>query len=105
MKEIRKIRSVVFQILEEDESARNSDKHLYVEVVKKLNPNLAYTPLAIALHSTEIPNMETVRRTRQYLQAKYDHLKADDNVQAAREINEEICRKVFGNGGWMDKTS
>lgn len=92
-KDKRQIRKEVLWILEDDTKARSSDRYLYVAVVKKLNPQLAYAPLSIAMLDPNIPCMESVRRARQWCQAKYPDLKADENVQAARELEEEDFRK------------
>lgn len=105
MRDKRKIREVVLNILSNDSKARNSDRYLYVEVVKQLNPNLAFVPLAIALQDASIPNMETVRRSRQWCQAHYRSLRPTVNVAAARELQEESYREVFANGRGLDKTS
>lgn len=98
MKHKRKIKKVVEAILIDDRKARNSDKYLYLEVVRRLNPGLLGVPFAIAITDAKIPCMETVRRSRQWLQAHDERLRADENVEAARELIEEECREFYGRG-------
>ena len=90
------IARVVREILATDEKARDSDRYLYVEVVKKLNPRLAYEPLAIALASADIVCMESVRRARQLMQNKHPELRGSEAVQCMRGIKEEAYREYYG---------
>lgn len=98
MRNKKQIKKLVEQILREDRTARNSDKYLYVEVIRRLNPNLLYEPFYKAMESAEIPCMETVRRSRQWCQAHFGELAADINVQAFREYEEDDYTEVFVHG-------
>lgn len=87
--------SIVKSILKRFPAARNSDMLLYVKVCEQVNPKVLSQPFWYALTSLKdynLPCIETVRRTRQKLQAKYPELAADENVEAAREGNIEAFR-------------
>ena len=91
----RNILNVVHMILLEDKKARNSDRYLYVEVVKRLNPELSVMPLKDAMNVDYIPSYETISRSRRFLQAKFKTLRADKDVESMRELEEEEYRKEF----------
>jgi len=93
-----KIRNTVLEILEKDEKARNSDRYLYVAVVKELNPQLLNMPFKDAMMN-DIPCMETVRRSRQLIQHEFPSLRGCDNVQAQRELEEKAWKKRAINWG------
>ena len=91
----RGVKNLVKTILEEDKKARNSDRYLYVEVVKRLNPELAVKPLKEALMIDYIPSYETVSRSRRWCQEKFKWLRASSEVEAMRELEEEDYRREF----------
>ncbi len=92
MADKRHIRDLVHLILIQNTKARNSDRFLYCEVVKRLNPELAHKPFTEAMMNANIPNMETVRRSRALLQAKFEHLRPSSDVEAMRSLQEEEYR-------------
>lgn len=89
MKDKRKLRQTVFHLLCNNRATRNSDKVLYVEVVKKLTPSLGNMPLVEVFTNKELPNYESVGRARRWVQAHFSYLKADDEVKEARKAEEE----------------
>ncbi len=94
--ELKTTQDVVKEILETNEMARNSDMALYVKVCERINPNVLSKPFWVVLLSLKeynLPNIETVRRTRQKLQAAYPELCGNDNVEAQRKVNEEAFRE------------
>lgn len=93
-----KIRDCVMMILTKDEKARNSDRYLYVQVVKELNPQLLNMSFKDAMLN-DIPCMETVRRSRQLIQHNFPNLKGNDDVTAMRELEEEEWKKRAINWG------
>lgn len=95
----RQIKHLVENILRRDIKARNSDRYLYVEVVKELTPELTTLPFTEAILNAKIPCMETVRRSRQWCQEHFPELGASDNVEAARELEEEDYKETFCYGG------
>lgn len=92
----RGIYNIVFDILQNDKKARNSDRYLYIEVIKRVNPQLSYEPFAIAMANANIVCFETVRRSRQLCQARFPSLKANATVQGFREEEEKEYRELAG---------
>ena len=98
-KEFKQVRKLVKGILEECPNSRNSDNVLYTKVVEKMNKGALEKPFAEVMFTLEdlgLPCFETVRRTRQKLQAEYPDLQACDVVQDFRTEREEEFRKEFG---------
>lgn len=98
--EIYVTHDIVKEILETYELARNSDMALYVKVCEKVNPAVLSKPFWVVLLSLKeynLPCIETVRRTRQRLQATYPELSGNANVEGQRVINEEaFCNYAKG---------
>ena len=92
MKDIKK---TVVSILTCDEKARNSDRYLYIQVVKRYCPQALDMRLEDAFLTASLPNTESVRRARQWAQAKYSYLRPSENVANYRELNEERYREEF----------
>ena len=98
-KEFKQTRRIVKNILTDYPQTRNSDNALYIKVVAAINPQANGRPFANVLSSLEelgLPCFETVRRTRQKLQAEFPELRACDEVQDFRTAREEEFRKEFG---------
>lgn len=96
MKRNRKTRfydtqKIVKEILTVSEAARNSDMLLYSELVKIVAPHAANKPFCEVLtnlHGNSLPPFETVRRTRQKVQADYPWLRCNEDIQIFRNENE-----------------
>lgn len=98
-KEFKKTRKIVKNILTDYPQTRNSDNALYIKVVAAINPQANDRPFANVLSNLEefgLPCFETVRRTRQKLQAEFPELQACDKVQDFRTEREDLFRKEFG---------
>lgn len=93
------IKKIVEDILRADKQARDSDRYLFIEVIRKTNPNALYQPFYLTMSDSSIPCMETVRRSRQWVQAHFPELGASDNVEAARELEEDSYKEVFARYG------
>ena len=94
--ELRNTSDVVKEVLADCDQARNSDMVLYVKVCERLKPDVLDKPfwyVLLKLKEFNLPCIETVRRTRQKLQATYPELAGDANVEAQRMLNEEAFRK------------
>jgi hypothetical protein len=94
--EIKNTAKLVKEVLTESEDARNSDMILYVQVCQKLNPVALKMPFWLvltALKEYNLPNIETVRRTRQKLQADNPELAGTECVKEFREKREKLFRK------------
>lgn len=98
--ELRTTTDLVKIILERDSQARNSDNYLYLKVLQAIGRengiDVDNMPvLRFFLHLKDFgcfPAFETVRRTRQKLQAEFSHLAANDRVEGKRTLNEEAFR-------------
>ena len=96
MTELKNTTLLVKQVLETVPAARNSDNLLFIEVVKIINVNLIFRPLAEVLTNLkkyDLPSIETVGRCRRKLQAEFPELKAKKFVQEVRDDREEEFRE------------
>ena len=87
---------LVKQVLETVPASRNSDNLLFIEVVKIININLIFKPLAEVLTNLkkyDLPSIETVGRCRRKLQANYPELRAERTVEEFRAGLEEFYRE------------
>lgn len=90
---------LVLDILESNQDTRSSDALLYLEVIEKIGRGNSQKPIneiLLGLEALGLPCFETVRRTRQKIQAERDDLKADERVQDFRSEREEEFRRHFG---------
>lgn len=95
---LKAVRPIVNEILRDNVLARSDDHYLYSEVVRKVSPQLLYAPFYIAINDDNMPSMESVRRSRQWLQHHYEELRPDDDVIAGRELNEERYKEFNQHG-------
>ena len=96
MTELKTTTLLVKQVLETVPAARNSDNLLFIEVVKIININLIFKPLAEVLTNLkeyDLPSIETVGRCRRKLQAQFPELRAAATVQGIRDGREEEFRE------------
>lgn len=95
MNKIKRTSDIVKDVLKDCPNARNSDDLLYINVCKRISPMVCNQPFQTVLlmrNELGIPPFESVRRTRQKLQASYPELCASDEVEAQRMVNEEIVK-------------
>lgn len=91
MNRLYKVESIVKEVLQEYEETRSDDFELITYVYDKINPNIKYykfNEVMLGHKELNIPYFETIRRTRQKLQAKYEELRPSKDIQIAR-INKE----------------
>lgn len=96
MKNIRQTSEVVKQVLTDQPETRNSDDLLYVAVCAKFNGlavNLPFHRVMLNRKELNIPPFESVRRSRQKIQAEYPELAGQENISAYRRQNEAAVRK------------
>lgn len=96
MKRIREIQPIVQRILEETSAARDDDSLLYYMVCEDIAPQVAHLPFSVVMRNRayyNIPCFETVRRTRQKLQAENVALRPSKRVAKMREEAEEDFRE------------
>lgn len=95
-KELKNTTALVKEILEEVPETRNSDPLLYYYVCNRLNRGAlgkAFGMVLLTMKENGLPGFETVRRSRQKLQAEYPELAGDSKVEAQRMLNEEVFRE------------
>ena len=92
--------ALVKEILLQDEKARNSDSFLYFRVLgvlaleKEIDINrIPITAFLLNMAEWGFPPFESVRRTRQKLQAAFPELEANKTVAAFRSENEKEFRE------------
>lgn len=96
MEEIKNTAKIVKEVLTDYPETRNSDMALYLEVCRKVNPEaltLPFWSVVSALKLYKLPNFETVRRTRQKIQASCPELSGNEEVTAGRAAMEEVFRE------------
>lgn len=99
MGEIKTTHDLVFEILKTTPKARNSDNYLLYEVYAKVGKrhgidiaHMSVLQFFLNLKEYGFPSPETVRRTRQKIQATHPELAGDDDVEAMRVVREEEFR-------------
>lgn len=95
VKELRTTRDIVKRILEINPYTRNSDDYLYLKVCAEIDArcvNFSFSTVLLERKKFGYPCFESVRRTRQKIQAAYPELAGCDMIEAQRMINEEVFR-------------
>lgn len=90
---------IVREILETNKMARNSDTYLYLQVLYRVGKvkGIDVDTISVAEFLKNrsrlgVPCFETVRRSRQKLQAEHPELASSDDVKAQKKINERVYR-------------
>lgn len=86
---------LIKKMLEHYPEARNSDDDLYLLVCRAINIEILHLPFGLVMRQRKkykLPAFETVRRTRQKIQASHPELCVCADVEAMREINEGTFR-------------
>lgn len=105
MQKLIKTKDIVQTILEENQTARNSDSFLYLKVLERIaaekgDPRIVNIPInefLLCMSEQGFPPFESVRRTRQKVQQDCPWLASCEKVSAMRAENEQIYRK-FARG-------
>ena len=107
--ELITIKALVKKILEQDQRARNSDSFLYFKVLnvvsfeKRMDLNkIPVTVFLLKMNEWGFPPFESVRRSRQKLQATYPELAGSDEVEEFRAVEEQKYR-AYARGEWYDR--
>ncbi len=97
---IRNLQPIVFRHLEKNEATRNSDNILYLEVLREICSargidieSMTVPTLLNNVRALQLPTCESVGRARRKLQSTFPELRANDDVEAFRELNEEDMRR------------
>ena len=100
MGELKTTQNLVMEILKASPRARNSDNYLlyaaYATIGRRNGIDIDHMPVPkFFLHMKEygFPTPETIRRTRQKIQATHPELCGSDDVEAFRELREEAFRE------------
>ena len=90
-KEIEKVQGMVYQVLLEDPAARDSDEYLVAKILDKVlkGSEKEYKAIYLLENFERLTgfHVETVRRTRQKLQADYPELWGSRRVRMFRKKN------------------
>ena len=100
VKELLTLTELVYSILALDKKARNSDTYLYYKVPESQArkkgidiDSMSITDFFLKSKELGFAHFESVRRTRQKLQAKHSFLSASEEVQEYRAENEVAFRE------------
>lgn len=96
IRELKQTTELVKHLLQTKPETRNSDMLLFVEVCRAINPEIVRYPMQhVLLHLTEfrLPTTETVRRTRQKIQAEFPELASDKRIQKMKAEREKEFRQ------------
>ena len=94
--ELKYVSQKVEYLLRNYPETRDSDAKLYVRLCEMINPIVERVSFSVVMRYHErygIPMPETVRRTRQKLQATYPELGASNQVSGGRYLNEEAYKE------------
>lgn len=95
-KELRNTTSIVKDILEQDVFARNSDDYLYYMVCRRVNEIMVHLPfwkVMLNRKQYKFPSFKSVERARRKLQREFPEFSGDADVEAQRELNEEVFKE------------
>ena len=100
MKDLNTVTAVVKEILTQYKQTRNCDGLLYLKVLEHysnkngIDLRMLSVPMFLQqMGELGLPGHETVRRSRQKLQARFPELSACETVEAFRAENEKIFRE------------
>lgn len=96
MKKLKTIEDMVRAILKKDKEARNDDMLLYLKVCNACLKDAGTMPFAEVMAGYRfygLPPFESVRRTRQKLQATYPELAGNLRVRRLRAVQEQAYRQ------------
>lgn len=94
--ELKNTTSLVKHILRSCPDTRNSDDLLFIKVCESINPlaiNLSFNTVLLNRKEWGLPAFESVRRTRQKVQAEYPELAGNSTVEGHRKVNEQVFKE------------
>lgn len=97
MSRVREVTPKVREILEDFYETRSSDRLLIMKVYSRFYHVPHSTPFVDVILRDDLPSFESIRRARQRLQAEDVDLRACDEVDAYRRLEEEDYR-AFARG-------
>lgn len=87
MSKVKVVEPLVKSILEEDKETRKDDFKLIAEVYHRLNQevgNLSFNIVMLGHKELKLPSVESITRSRRKLQAKYEYLRPDEEIEMLR---------------------
>lgn len=96
MKSLKTVEDMVNAVLKKDEDARNDDMLLYLKVCDTCVKGAGAMPFATIMAGYKLyglPHFESVRRTRQKLQAQNPQLLGSVGTKRLRVVQERIYRQ------------
>lgn len=100
LNELKTTQDIVMEVLQAQPKTRNSDNHLCCQVYKIVGKSHGIDIDAMSipeffLHMKDFgfPSTETIRRTRQKIQAEHPELCGDKTVEGQRKLNESAFRE------------
>lgn len=88
MTKLKQVQAIVKDVLQTVPEARDSDMLLFYRICERLNPRALSMPFGLVLlemRDYNLPAFETVRRTRQKVQADNPDLRGSRRTQQARD--------------------
>lgn len=99
MKRLKDISNRVKRILEINEESRNSDNVLYLHLLREIGcekgldiDNMSVPMLLLHCKDMGLPTLESMGRARRKVQELNPELRANTNVQAMKELQEETYK-------------
>ena len=92
MNDLKNISQIVKEILIENPHARDNDDILYFKVCERVNPDDSFISFQLFMYKRKdlgFPPFESVRRTRQKIQAENPDLRGSSPARAARAAKEK----------------
>ena len=86
--QIKEAKRIVEHILNTVPETRDSDPLLIIEVLKFIDPSIIDQPFKICSTEGRFPSLETIRRTRQKIQADNPMLGPSKEVEGLRAFQE-----------------
>lgn len=100
MNSLRTTTELVKEVLTTEPQSRNSDNYLYLRVLQRIGMergidinNMSVVCFLLGLSKSGFPQFESVRRTRQKLQAEHPELRACKEVEEYRDALEKEYRE------------
>lgn len=100
LNELKTTQDIVMEVLKQQPMARNSDNHLCYWVYRFIGKkngididSMSMPAFFLNMKQFGFPSTETIRRTRQKIQADHPELCCDSNVECQRLLNEEVFRE------------
>lgn len=94
--ELKNTTERVKRILINEPATRNSDDLLYLKVCESINVvavNVPFKEMLLKRKEWGLPPFESVRRSRQKVQAENPELSGNTSVEGHRKLNEEVFRE------------